>query len=106
VEPIARRRGPAISASAASPGFKDSTLQVSQTVTDRAVRERDPALLEDRSQEETGRPRRSVRAEATGRSFLKMMLLVALATGFAVFWVVHSLARQRAELSAVSGSPR
>jgi hypothetical protein len=50
VEPIARKRGPAISASAASPGFKGATLQVSEMVADRAVRERDPALLEDRSQ--------------------------------------------------------
>jgi hypothetical protein len=34
-----------------------------------------------------------------------MMLLVALATGFAVFWVVRSQARQRAEMTA-AGSPR
>jgi preprotein translocase subunit YajC len=53
----------------------------------------------------TGRARRGVRAEATGRSFLKMMVLVVLATGFAVFWVVRSQARQRAEMTA-AGSQR
>jgi hypothetical protein len=53
---------------------------------------------------QTGRAR-GVRAEATGRSFLKMMVLVALATGFAVFWVVRSQARQHAEMTA-AGSPR
>lgn len=56
------------------------------------------------SEGETGRGRRGVRAEATGRSFLRMMLLVALATGFAVFWVVRSQSRQRAELTAAGSS--
>jgi hypothetical protein len=45
------------------------------------------------------------RKPATGRSFLKMMLLVVLATGFAVFWVVHSLSEQAAGQSPANAAP-
>jgi hypothetical protein len=42
------------------------------------------------------------RQPATGRSFFKMMLLVVLATGFAVFWVVRSLSEPPADRSAAT----
>lgn len=42
------------------------------------------------------------RQPATGRSFLKMMLLVVLATGFAVFWVVRSLSEPPTDRSAAT----
>jgi hypothetical protein len=42
------------------------------------------------------------RQPATGRSFIKMMLLVVLATGFAVFWVVRSLSQPPTDRSAAT----